>query len=125
MRQPTPIGDLYRAWNAALRAGEWVREDAYDGVALCGWWTMRLVKGGPHVPVETRCIQEIDPITGELTAPERLVCEVGPDRERYPIHRMDISLRAVTQEMYDALMSERFVAASHSPVDLTKEIFTP
>lgn len=73
IRQPSSMAILYR-WHRAAVLGD--APPIHEGLPECGWYRTRLVKGGPWVPVEIRVEREIDPETGELTAPERLVAIV-------------------------------------------------
>jgi hypothetical protein len=73
MRTPT---DLYEAW-------QWYR-DALAGKRPPittephpGFYQRRLVRGGVWVPVAIWLEQEIDPLTGELTSDEELLCLVN------------------------------------------------
>lgn len=73
MRTPT---DLYEAW-------QWYR-DALAGKRPPittephpGFFQRRLVRGGVMVPVAIWIEQEIDPLTGELTSDEEMLCLVN------------------------------------------------
>lgn len=82
MRKPTPHETLY-AWHRAAMAG---RKPQITTEPHCGWYRRRFVRGGPWVPARIWMHQEIDADSGELTAPERLRCDVG-GKERDPIEQ--------------------------------------
>lgn len=117
MRRPTPEAEAY-AWHRAAINGE--RPPVIEGEPECGFFSMRMVKGGPRVPARIWLDQDIDPETGELTAPEILRCEInGESRDPY---RVWTSLRPITEEAYHALVEahshdSRF-AATHAAVDI-------
>jgi hypothetical protein len=69
IRQPSSQEDLYSYWRRSV-AGE--RVARVEDEPQPGFYRRRMVRGGPFVPVEIWMEQEIDPETGELTAPERL-----------------------------------------------------
>ena len=80
------------------------------------------LRGGPFVPVAIWLEQEIDPDTGELTAPEELraiVNGVPADPVRAWIYA-----RPISEREYEALTGVRdhheFMAATHVAVDLGK-----
>lgn len=73
MRQPSPMAALY-AWHRAALAGD--APPVHEGLPECGWYRTKLVRGGPHVPVEIKVEREICPESGELLGPERLVAVV-------------------------------------------------
>lgn len=120
IRQPTPTSVALAWWREALRNPDTVR---HDGDPQCGWYKRRMVKGGPFVAARIYLDRDIDPMTGELTCPEELRCEVDglprdpADQWTYlqPISRADydalLHLRGVTPEMFDA----------RTPIDLTRK----
>lgn len=69
----------------------------------CGWYRRRLVKGGPWVPGRIWISRDIDYLTGELTSPERFLCEI--DGERRDAYREWPALAGnpITQDQYNAL----------------------
>ncbi len=69
IRQPSSHAALYDFWRRSV-AGE--RVPRVEDEPQCGYFKRRMVRGGPFVPVEIWMEQDIDPETGELTAPERL-----------------------------------------------------
>lgn len=77
IRTPTPPSVAY-AWHRAAMRGE--NPPRHDGHPECGWFKMKLVRGGPWVPARIWMTRETDPLTGELTAPEEYHCEVDGDR---------------------------------------------
>lgn len=74
MRRPTDPRDAYRTWYELLRGR---KPPLHDGVPQCGFYKMRLAKGGPMVPVAIFLRQVIDKETGELIEPEEIVCLVN------------------------------------------------
>lgn len=74
MRQPSTFAQLYQWWKLAI-AGRDV--DRHDGLPECGFYRMKLIRGGPWVPVEVKVVRAIDIDTGDLTEPEKYVavCE--------------------------------------------------
>lgn len=73
MRQPTPIAGTL-AWHRAALAGE--NPPIHDSEPEAGFFQMRLVRGGPWVPVRIWLHQVIDGETGELVQDERLAATV-------------------------------------------------
>ncbi len=102
MRKPTPTADLY-AWHRAALAGD--EPEIHPGDPQCGWFELRLVRGGPLVGCRIFVEREIDPDTGELLCDERLVCEVGTRRITDFIDIDDqfswLSRHPISEELYD------------------------
>lgn len=75
MRRPSTEDELY-AWHRYVMGDARGYQPAghHPEDPQCGWYMLRLTKGGPWVPMQIECVQVIDPETGELTEPERLVC---------------------------------------------------
>ncbi len=65
MRTPTPLEKIYNAWAIGMRTG---RTPCHEGEAEAGWFKMRMVAGGPWIPVRIWLEQEVE--DGELIAPE-------------------------------------------------------
>jgi hypothetical protein len=124
IRQPTPASKIY-AWHRAAMAGD--SPATHDGDPQCGWFKVRLVKGGPWVPVEIKLLRELDPLTGELTAPERMVCFV--DGERRDPARIWTFLTPISRTEFGELARRRekvaAMAAVMAPLDLTANILRP
>lgn len=104
MRRPTPEAELYAWWAAALR-GE--SPATFEDEPRCGFFRRRWVKGGPWVPASIRCVQVVDPETGELAEPERLVCEVGGEVFRPERQWVRLASNPITRGAYDALVAAR------------------
>jgi len=124
IRQPSTKARLY-AWHRAAVAGE--NPPRHEGLPECGWYRTRLVKGGPWVPVRIWCEQEVDPQTGELTAPEVLRCEVD-GMLRDPARAWTF-LRPITRAEFEALSARReaipAMAATMVRLDLTERAIRP
>ena len=120
MRMPTPDTVLFAWWEAALR-GE--RPPVFEDEPRCGWFRRRFVPGGPWVPGSIRCVQIIDPETGELAEPERLVCEVGGEVFRPERQWVSLASNPITRAAYDALVAARDtddrMKADLAPIDIT------
>ena len=117
IRQPSDPEAIYSWWRRSV-AGE--RVPRIEDEPQCGFYKRRFVRGGPFVPVAIWLHQEIDPETGELTAPEELrAIEIG--RPVDPL-RAWIYARAISEPEYGALTGVRdhhdFMAATHVAVDL-------
>lgn len=107
IRQPTPMSVLF-AWHRAAVAGE--APPMHEGHPECGWYRTRLVKGGPWVPVEIKVQRQIDPETGELTGPERLIA-IADGMRRNP-ESLWTYLTPITREEHAALIERRRIAPS-------------
>lgn len=104
MRMPTPKSVLFAWWEAALR-GE--RPPVFEDEPRCGWFRRRFVTGGAWVPGSIRCVQILDPETGELAEPERLVCEVGGVEANIAHQWERLASNPITREAYDSLVAAR------------------
>lgn len=85
-----------------------------DGPQI-GWYTTRLVKGGPIVPVRMWIDQHIDMDTGELTEDERIRCTVNgreADPERIWLWCCQ---HPISGQHYDNLASRIESAGPYSP----------
>lgn len=117
MRSPTSLDVQYDFWRRSV-AGERVPRTEEDPQA--GFYKIRMVRGGPFIPVEIWLEQEIDPETGELTAPEELqaICNAQP------CDPLDVwtYCRAISAEEYDALTGARqsipAMGDTHTKLDL-------
>lgn len=123
IRQPTPRVRAYAWWRRALADPRLPRIEAEPE---CGYFRLRMVKGGPWVPASITLRQEIDE-AGELAAPEEHVAEIlgrpasvarvwGSGR---PISRQDY-LDLV--ERHSALPA---MAATHAAVDVSATPMLP
>lgn len=128
MRRSTPRAALY-AWHAAALRGE--DPDVFAEEPQCGWFLTRLVRDGPQVPVRIWCEQVLDPDTGELAEDERLVAQIGDEREtdagrvwlrvaRHPIPEDNYFARL--RRLTSGPMHER---ATRAPVDLITNTARP
>lgn len=119
IRQPSSAAQLY-AWHRAAVAGD--APPVHDGLPECGWFKTKLVRGGPWVPVEIRVEREIDPATGELAAPERLIC-ICENRRRDPARLWTFLTpisRAEHRALTEAPASIPAMAATMVATDLTE-----
>lgn len=117
IRQPTDLDAAYSWWRRSV-SGE--RVPRIEDEPHPGYFKRRMVRGGPFVPVAIWLDQEIDPDTGELTAPEELRAIVN-GRPVDPL-RAWLYARPISLAEYDALTGVRdhhaFMAATHVAVDL-------
>lgn len=124
MRQPTPVSRLYAWHSAALRGAA---PATHEGEPQCGWFKTRLVRGGPWVAVRIWCDREVDPDSGELTAPEVLRCEVDGERRR--AESIWTFLTPISRAEFEDLSTRKMrvaaMAATHAKLDLSKEPMTP
>ncbi|OJH45162.1 hypothetical protein [Paracoccus sp. SM22M-07] len=117
IRQPTPEAVALDFWRRTV-AGE--RVARFEDEPQPGFYKRRMVRGGPFVPVEIWIEQDIDPETGELTAPEELraICNAQPCN---PVTVWPYC-RAISAADYDALTGTREtipdMAATHVALDL-------
>lgn len=71
MRQPTPVAKQLDWWRNAVATGNHERNT--DDIH-CGWFKRReRARSKTWIPVRIYLDQQIDPLTGELTEPERFV----------------------------------------------------
>ena len=125
IRQPTPEIVQY-AWHDATLAGRLM--PVYENEPECGWFRMRMVKGGPWVPVRIWLDQNIDPDTGELTDDEIMRCEVGAERRSPAATWTRCAGKPITEDDYYALMGRKddeTMRATHAPIDLTERAIRP
>ena len=124
IRRPTPPSKAL-AWHRAALAGE--NPPTHDGLPQPGWFKVRLVKGGPYVAAKIWIEREIDPLTGELAAPEEYRCEIdGMPRNAEIAWTF---LEPISRAEYDALLHRRLqipaMQASMAHVDLIAEPILP
>ena len=124
IRRPTPPSVAY-AWHRAALAGE--NPPTHDGLVQCGWFKTRLIPGGPWVAARIWIDREIDPMTGELAAPEEYRCEVdGMPRDPAKVWTY---LKPISREEFDALLHRRLtipaMQASMAKLDLIAEPILP
>jgi hypothetical protein len=118
MRQPSTFAQAYRWWQDAISGREVER---HDGLPECGFCQMKLVSGGPWVPVEVKMVRSIDPDTGELTGPERYIALVeGHTRDAAPIwDRMEPISRADFDRLVARIAGDERLQASMVRLDLS------
>ena len=126
MRRPSRMVDLYRWHRAALR-GEF--PPTHEDQPHCGWFRLRMVKGGPWCPARIWLHQAVDPRTGELTEPEEYRAEVlGEPRDPVKLWPR-VARRPITREAWQALVAEHArnprMAATHVAFDLAAETVRP
>ncbi|WP_339820675.1 hypothetical protein [uncultured Paracoccus sp.] len=120
MRRPTTEPEAYRWWRDTL-AG--LRPARHEDDPQCGFYKTRVVRGGPWVGVAIWLEQDIDPETGELTAPETFaaICN-GQNRRPEWIRRNWTYFRPISADDYDALIgfqsSISEMAATNARLDL-------
>lgn len=124
IRQPSTAVQLY-AWHRAAMAGH--APPIHDGMPECGWYRTKLVKGGPWVAVGISVERDIDPDTGELTEPERLVC-VADGMRRDPA-KLWTFLTPISRAEYLSLLDRRnhipAMAATLAKLDLSLSPMRP
>lgn len=117
IRQPTDLDDAYSWWRRSV-SGE--RVPRIEDEPHPGYFKRRMVRRGPFVPVAIWLDQEIDPETGELTAPEELRA-IANGRPADPLH-VWLYARPISLAEYDAMTELRDeipeMAATHVAVDL-------
>ncbi len=125
MRTPSTHAELYAHHAASLR-GE--RPPVFVEDPQCGWWQMRMVRGGPWVPVMIYCIQYLDK-HGALTAPEEMRAHRGADDVPAAWVWPRAANKPITEDAYLALLTDEGLTetlqATHAPVDLTERPMRP
>jgi hypothetical protein len=104
IRSPSTYRQLFGWWEAAVAGRPAVR---HDGIAEAGFYKRRLVRGGPWVPVRIFVEREIDPDTGELTAPEVLRWEMEGLRQETDPGEVFSWLTPITKAEFDRLTDMR------------------
>jgi len=102
IRQPSTMKQIY-AWHRAAVSGD--APPIHDGMPEAGWFKTRLTKGGPWVAVEIKVEREVDPMTGELLAPETMIAIC--DGFRRDPTRLWTYLKPITREEHAALATRR------------------
>jgi hypothetical protein len=124
VRQPTPPETLL-AFHAAAIAGE--NPERNDGNPQCGYYRMKMVKGGPWVPVRIWCRQTIDLETMELAEPETFQADVGGEVGD-PVGVWSYC-QPISRETYEALLAacaaDQVMAAIKVPVNLAAQPVGP
>ncbi len=124
MRRPTsPEAAL--DWHRRAIAGE--NPPRHEGDPQCGWYRIRHVKGGPYVPMRIWLRQIIDPDSGDLAEPEKIMADVGGEPGD-PVN-LWVYAEPITRETYEALVSaitrDRLMQATHVRVDLARNPIGP
>lgn len=119
LRLPTsPVAAL--AWWRDAIAGK--RPATHEDEPQAGWYRRRLVKGGPWAAARIWLVQEIDPATGELLAPETFACVVAGERRSAYREWTYLASNPVTREEHDRLEAARKadprMAAVLAPFDI-------
>lgn len=125
IRTPSAPSVLLRWWRAALTNPDLARN---DGLPECGFYKRRMVKGGPWIPVRIYIERDTDPVTGELTAPERFMCDVNGELRNAADQWTH--LQPITREEYEALLQRRYAVPEmldpKTPIDITRRpLWTP
>lgn len=124
MRQPSTATQLFAWWRGALADPTLTRE---PGIPECGYYKRRLIKGGPWVIARIWCERDIDPVTGELAGPERLLCEVDGTYAD-PVDQWTY-LTPITRAEYDAILHRSMaipgMMTATQPLDLTRRPIWP
>lgn len=111
MRRPTPIDETLAWWRSALR-GE---APQITGDVHCGFYTRRLVKGGPTVPCRIYLEQQIDEATGELIAPEIIRCEVAGAQRDPDEEWLWLCANPITEAQFHFLMADSAWCRENAP----------
>lgn len=118
IRQPSTFMRLHQWWKDAL-AG--LAPEQHSDLPECGFYRTRFVKGGPFVPVRIFVLRDIDPDTGELQAPERIMAEANGLRTDPAT--IWTYLSPITRADYHALVekhrAEDRMSATHVALDLS------
>lgn len=120
MRRPSTAAQIY-SWHRAALTG--CVPPIHDGLPEAGWYKRKMVKGGPWVPARIFVERDIDPETGDLTSPERLVADIDGKRDdpaRHWTHLIPISRDEYQRLLYRQSVTPQ-MAESNKPIDLTKE----
>lgn len=120
MRRPTPLSRLL-AWHTSALAGD--EPPRHETWAEVGWYKRRFVKNGPWVPARIYVRREIDPETGDLTAPEELAIEVEGIDGGDPLDHWTY-LIPISKSEFDHLVDYRLrdvrMMDTRRPIDLTE-----
>lgn len=112
MRRPTP-NDVAWAWYRATMAG---RAPPIHHEAQCGYFKRRLVRGGPWVPARIWLEATVDD-DGELTAPERLRCQVD-GREQDPEEAwLWLADHPIEESEYRFMVAQTIWVKNHAPTE--------
>ena len=124
MRRPT-LSKVLLDWHRRAIAGE--NPPRHDGHPQCDWYRVRMVKGGPFVPLRIWCRQIIDPDTGELAEPEVIMADIGGEPGD-PVGLWTYA-EPIRREAYEALVSaierDRLMQATHAPINLARHPVGP
>lgn len=114
MRTPTRIESLY-AWHRAALAfkATGLNPPPITHEAQCGWFTRRLVAGGPIVPGRIWLEQPTDE-AGELVGPEVLRCEVAGKERDVDDEWTYLADSPITQADYDFRVADSAWCRAHA-----------
>lgn len=115
MRRPTPREIAYR-WHAEAVKGVYGdAEGPSPDDPQCGWYKRTLTRGGVFVPARIWLDAETDIGTGELLAPETMLCEVNGER-RDPVEQWSwLCAHPITEAEFHYLTQLRNHALLHEP----------
>lgn len=121
MRQPSDLYEAFAWWRDALNGKA---PAIHPAEPHCGFFTRRMVRNGPAVPVAIWIEQEIDE-AGELVSDERMVCLVG-DREEDPATQWTYCAgNPIPEAEYRYLLAMREWASEHAPHHPAAQPFKP
>lgn len=115
MRTPTPHR-LAFAWHSNALKGVSADEPVeFTEDPECGWFKRKLVKNGPFTPCRIWLEAEIDEATGELLAPEELLCEVNGARADAEDQWPWLCSNPISEAEFNYMEALRRHAAWHEP----------
>ncbi len=116
MSFPTAKDQLFKWWRGALEdVSLHLEVEAHPDEPQCGYFEMRLVKGGPMVPAKIWMVQITDPETGELLADEQLQCEIDGEHRDASEAWSWLCGRPITEARFNYLTATRKWAQKHAP----------
>lgn len=125
MRKPTDLDAALQWWRdtvAGLRPPH-VMDDPRPG-----WFYMRHKKNGPRIPVLIQIEQSVDPETGELIEPERIIAKF--EGRRVPASQVWERVKAIPRDEWEAIRlmevaNRETMQATHVAMDPLKMRFRP
>jgi hypothetical protein len=116
MRRPSDTNPstspLFEHWRLAL---EGKAPPAESLAPECGFYRAKLARGGPWVPARIYVRQTIDIETGELEAPEILMCEINHVIVDMDRHWPWLVQEPITKAEYDYLCGLQRYVEAHEP----------